>query len=125
LNIQPDYILCNNDTDGYFEAMATLIKPQGKICSIVETAQPVNLDLLKTKSATFVWEFMFTRSMFQTQDMAVQGEILAKISRLIDNNSIKTTLNQVLSPINANNLRKAHAQIEAGNTIGKIVLSGW
>ncbi len=125
LNIQPDYILCNNDTDGYFEAMATLIKPQGKICSIVETTKSVNLDLLKTKSATFVWEFMFTRSMFQTPDMAVQGEILAKISQLIDNGSIKTTLNQVLSPINAENLRKAHAQIEAGNTIGKIVLSGW
>jgi NADPH:quinone reductase-like Zn-dependent oxidoreductase len=105
--------------------MATLIKPQGKICSIVETTQPVNLDLLKTKSATFVWEFMFTRSMFQTHDMAVQGEILGKISQLIDSNSIKTTLNQVLSPINADNLRKAHALIEAGNTIGKIVLSGW
>lgn len=125
LNIQPDYILCNNDTDGYFETMAKLIKPQGKICSIVETTQPINLDLLKTKSATFVWEFMFTRSMFQTQDMAMQGEILAKIVQLIDNGSIKTTLNQVLSPINAENLRKAHAQIEAGNTIGKIVLSGW
>ena len=125
LNIQPDYILCNNDTDGYFEAMAALIKPQGKICSIVETSQPVNLDLLKTKSATFVWEFMFTRSMFQTPDMAVQGKILGKISQLIDNGSIKTTLNQVLNPINADNLRKAHAQIEAGNTIGKIVLSGW
>ncbi|HSI24706.1 MAG TPA: zinc-binding alcohol dehydrogenase family protein [Methylotenera sp.] len=125
LNIQPDYILCNNDTDGYFETMATLIKPQGKICSIVETTQSVNLDLLKTKSATFVWEFMFTRSMFQTPDMAVQGEILGKIARLIDSGGIKTTLNQVLSPINADNLRKAHAQIEAGNTIGKIVLSGW
>jgi NADPH2:quinone reductase len=125
LNIQPDYILCNNNTDGYFETMATLIKPQGKICSIVETTQPVNLDLLKTKSACYVWEFMFTRSMFQTPDMAMQGEILGKIAQLIDNGSIKTTLNQVLSPINADNLRKAHAQIEAGNTIGKIVLSGW
>lgn len=125
LNIQPDYILCNNDTDAYFEILAGLIKPQGKICSIVETAQPVDLDLLKSKSATFVWEFMFTRSMFQTHDMAVQGEILNKIGQLIDNGSIKTTLNQVLSPINADNLRNAHAQIEAGNTIGKIVLSGW
>lgn len=125
LNIQPDYILCNSDTDGYFKTMATLIKPQGKICSIVETARPVNLDLLKSKSASFVWEFMFTRSMFQTQDMAAQGEILGKIGQLIDSNSIKTTLNQVLSPISAENLRNAHAQIEAGNTIGKIVLSGW
>lgn len=125
LNIQPDYILCNNDTDGYFEVMATIIKPQGKICSIVETAKPVNLDLLKSKSATFVWEFMFTRSMFKTDDMIAQHQILQHVAQLIDAGTLTTTLNQVLRPINAENLRKAHAQLESGTTIGKLVLSGW
>ena len=125
LNIQPDYILCNNDTDAYFEIMAALIKPQGKICSIVETTKPINLDLLKTKSATFVWEFMFTRSMHKTEDMFVQHEILQRVAQLIDDGTLTTTLNQVLSPINAANLRKAHAQLESGTTIGKLVLSGW
>ncbi|MES2579240.1 MAG: zinc-binding alcohol dehydrogenase family protein [Pseudomonadota bacterium] len=125
LNIQPDYILCNNDTDGYFETMAALIKPQGKICSIVETAKPVNLDLLKTKSATFVWEFMFTRSMFKTEDMIAQHQILQRVAQLVDDGTLTTTLNQVLTPINAENLRKAHAQLESGSTIGKLVLSGW
>jgi len=28
-------------------------------------------------------------------------------------------------PINAANLRAAHAKIESGKTIGKIVLAGW
>jgi NADPH:quinone reductase len=125
LNIQPDYILCNNDTDGYFEIMAEIIKPQGKICSIVETAKPVNLDLLKSKSATFVWEFMFTRSMFKTEDMIVQHQILQRVAQLVDDGILKTTLNQVFTPINAENLRKAHAQLESGSTIGKLVLSGW
>lgn len=125
LTIQPDYILCNNDTDAYFEIMAALIKPQGKICSIVETTKPINLDLLKTKSATFVWEFMFTRSMHKTEDMIVQHEILQRVAQLIDDGTLTTTLNQVLSPINAENLRKAHAQLESGTTIGKLVLSGW
>lgn len=125
LNIQPDYILCNNNTDAYFETMAALIKPQGKICSIVETTKPINLDLLKSKSATFVWEFMFTRSMFKTDDMIVQHEILQRVAQLIDAGTLTTTLNQILSPINAENLRKAHAQLESGTTIGKLVLSGW
>ena len=125
LSIQPDYILCNNDTDGYFEIMAEIVKPQGKICSIVETAKPVNLDLLKSKSVTFVWEFMFTRSMFKTDDMIAQHHILQRVAKLIDDGVLTTTLNQVLTPINAENLRKAHAQLESGSTIGKLVLSGW
>ena len=31
----------------------------------------------------------------------------------------------VLSPINAENMRKAHKKLESGTTIGKIVLSGF
>lgn len=125
LNIQPGYILCNNDTDGYFDAMAEIVKPQGKICSIVETTKPVNLDVLKTKSATFVWEFMFSRSMFKTDDMIAQHHILERVAKLIDDGVLITTLNQVLAPINAENLRQAHAQLESGSTIGKLVLTGW
>ncbi len=120
-----DYILCNNDTDTYFPVMAELIKAQGKICSIVETTKPVDLGLLKNKSATFVWELMFTRSTYQTDDMVNQHHILDLVAGLIDYGTIKTTVNQVLTPINAANLRAAHAQLESGNTIGKIVLSGW
>lgn len=122
---QTDYILCNNNTDAYFNVMAELIKPQGKICSIVETEKPVNLGLLKSKSATFVWESMFTRSTYKTDDMINQHHILNMAAGLIDEGTLKTTMNQVLSPINAANLRAAHAQLESGSTIGKIVLSGW
>ena len=122
---QPDYIFCCNDTDAYFPVMAELIKPQGRICSIVETSMPVDLNLLKNKSATFVWELMFTRSMFQTADMIAQHQILNRIAKLVDEGMLTSTLNKTLSPINAANLRKAHAQLETGSTIGKIVLSGW
>lgn len=122
---QPDYIFCCHDTDAYFNTMATLIKPQGGICAIVDTLKPVELNLLKPKSATFVWEMMYTRSMYQTEDMVEQHHILERVSHLVDSEQIKTTMNTMLSPINADNLRKAHAQIEAGAVIGKIVLSGW
>lgn len=120
-----DYIFCCNNTDTYFKAMAELIKPQGKICSIVETEAPVDLGLLKNKSVTFVWEMMFTRAMYKTADMIVQHQILDRVAALIDAGTLKTTVNEIKSPINATNLRAAHAQLEAGKTIGKIVLSAW
>ena len=77
----------------------------------------------KQKSATFVWELMFTSSLFQTQDIIVQYHLLNAVTNLIDSKKIKTTLTDLLSPINAENLRKAHKKLESGRTIGKIVLS--
>ena len=120
-----DYILCLNSTAQHWSAMANAIGPQGRICSIVETPDPVNLDMLKSKSATFVWEFMFTRSMYQTPDMIEQQRLLASIAKLIDEGQLVTTVNEVIRPINAKNLRKAHAMVEQGNTIGKVVLADW
>lgn len=122
---QVDYIFCLNNTDQHWEMMCQLIAPQGKICSIVETAEPVNLDLLKSKSATFVWEFMYTRSMFQTEDMIAQQQLLDTVAEHVDQGTLVSTVNQVISPINAENLRKAHKQLESGTTIGKLVLENW
>lgn len=120
-----EYILCLNDTDEHWFSMATVIAPQGKICSIVETAADVDLGALKSKSATFVWEFMFTRSMYETFDMVEQHQLLTKVSELLEAGKVKTTLNKILKPINAKNLKQAHAEIEARHTIGKIVLQAW
>ncbi len=120
-----DYILCFNDTDEHWQSMATVVAPQGKICSIVETAGDVDLGALKSKSASFIWEFMFTRSMYETEDMQQQHHLLNQISTLIDAGTIKTTINKILEPINAKNLKEAHAEIEGRHTIGKIVLQGW
>jgi len=120
-----DFILCCNDTDEHWQSMATVIAPQGKICSIVETAADVDLGALKSKSATFVWEFMFTRSMYETEDMIQQHHLLNNVAELVDAGTIRTTMNELLEPINASNLKKAHAAIEGRHTIGKIVLQGW
>ncbi len=105
--------------------MAEAIAPQGKICSIVETDELLNLTLLKNKSATFAWELMFTRSTFQTADMIEQHRLLNEAARLVDEGALRTTASMKLSPINAENLRKAHALLETGRTIGKVVLEGF
>ncbi|HSM81608.1 MAG TPA: zinc-binding alcohol dehydrogenase family protein [Nodosilinea sp.] len=120
-----DLIANFNDTDAYWGVMAELICPQGKIVGIVGNTDPLDLNLLKNKSATFAWEFMFTRSMYQTADMGDQGRLLDEVAALVDAKKLRTTLGQTLAPINAANLRQAHAQIESGRTIGKLVLAGW
>jgi zinc-binding alcohol dehydrogenase family protein len=119
------YILCLNTTDKHWINMTNAIAPQGKICSIVETKGPLDLTLLKNKSATFVWELMFTRSMFQTEDMIEQHKLLNEVADLVDSKIIKTTLTEHLSPINAENLRKAHTILETGKSIGKTVVENF
>ncbi|CAG9172081.1 zinc-binding alcohol dehydrogenase family protein [Cupriavidus pampae] len=120
-----DFILCFNDTDRHFKAMAEAVAPQGKICSIVENAGPLEIGALKSKSATFVWEFMFTRAMYGTPDMIAQHKLLNEVARLIDAGRLQTTLGENLGAINAANLRRAHAILEGGQTIGKLVLQGF
>lgn len=119
----PDYILCLNDTDRHFAAMAELIAPQGLICSIVGTQQKHDLDCLKSKSAGFVWEFMFTRPMFKTDDMIAQHHLLNNIAQLIDAGKLASTLTETIGPITANNIEQAHQQLLSGSTIGKLALT--
>ncbi|WP_232510061.1 zinc-binding alcohol dehydrogenase family protein [Tetragenococcus halophilus] len=120
-----DYILCLHSTEMHWKNMADVIAPLGKICSIVETEEAVDLGLLKNKSATFSWEFMFTKSSYQTENMVTQHEFLDKISQMVDNNEIHATINHHYGTINAKNLKKAHKQLESDTTIGKIVLEGF
>jgi NADPH2:quinone reductase len=125
-----DYIFCLNDTVQHLANMAEVITPQGKICSIVPAdkvswAGSLDIDMFFSKSITFVWELMFTRSMFQTKDMIKQHDLLNKLADLIDNGQLKTTLTERIEPINAKNLRLVHEKIETGRSIGKIVLENF
>ena len=106
--------------------MADVIKPQGKICTIVETkdSQPVNISVFQSKSVGFMWELMFTRSMYKTPDMQAQHDLLNEAGSLLDEGLLKTTMTEHYGPLTAANLRKAHGKIESGSMIGKLVLSG-
>ncbi|MEM9560670.1 MAG: zinc-binding alcohol dehydrogenase family protein [Planctomycetota bacterium] len=120
-----DHLALFNDTDGHWSAATDLIRPQGTIVSIVENAKPLAMGEMKRKSASLAWEFMFARSMFQTPDMAEQHKLLKWAAQQVDAGKIQTTLSKVMSPINAANLRRAHAELEAGFATGKIVLEGF
>lgn len=120
-----DYILELKDLDNHWKEMCELIKPEGAIASITENRRPINLRLLTTKKATFAWEWMYTKSYYQTDDIQSQHDILNKIAQLIDEGRLKNTLTRSLSPLNATNLRKAHSLVEGGHMIGKVVIAGW
>jgi zinc-binding alcohol dehydrogenase family protein len=122
---EADYVFCLTDATPYFPRFAPITRAQGKLCLIVSQSAPVELTTLMQKSISIHWEFMFTRSLFQTPDMQRQHEILEEAAALIDDGTLRTTLAESLGPINAANLRRAHQMLERGRTIGKLVLEGF
>lgn len=111
-------------TNSYIEAYVDVLKPMGKI-ALIDDPETLDVKKLKAKSISLHWEFMFTRSMFSTDDMIVQHQLLTETAELIDQGIIKSTLNQTMGSINAHNLREAHRLLESGKAIGKIVLEGF
>lgn len=120
-----DYVFNTINTAAYWDTMAEVIKPRGRIVSIVEAEQPLKLGALMRKSVSFSWELMFTRAIFQMEDMEEQHRILKQVADWLDAGKVKTTLTEKLTPISAANMRAAHAKVESGKMVGKIVLEGW
>lgn len=120
-----DYVLSLTHTDQHFPSLVELLKPQGKLGLIDDPATPLDIGLLKSKSISLHWEFMYTRSLHHTADMQEQHRILDEVADLVDAGVVRTTLRENLGTINAHNLRRAHAQLESASTIGKLVLSGF
>ena len=119
-----DFVFSTSRTEKNIPAYAEVLKPFGQIVAI-DDPESLPVAALKPKGIGFHWEFMFSRSLFQTPDQDVQGLILGRIARLVDAGAIVSTLTEELSPINAENMRDAHRRLESGTTIGKITLSGF
>ena len=120
----PRYIFSTNQTETYLHQISKLIAPQGKF-GLIDDPKSLDIGEFKSKSVSVHWEFMFTRSMFNTTDIEQQSQLLHQVAELVDNHKIKTTLNQTLGKINAKNLKLAHELIETGRAKGKIVLEGF
>ncbi|WP_213865296.1 zinc-binding dehydrogenase, partial [Vibrio crassostreae] len=117
-----DYIFNVADTKGHWESMVELIAPQGMISSIVEFDGGIDLSALQGKSAGFVWELMFTRSLFNTDDIQKQQDILFQAAKLIDAGRIKSTLTTTLNGFSVETLKDAHQRIESSASIGKTAI---
>lgn len=118
----PSFVFSTNQTIKHTPDIAEMIVPQGRFALIDPFDDP---NPFKSKSVSIHLELMFTRSMYQTADMAEQGAILNEVANLLDEGKLVSTMNERLSPINAQNLIKAHRTSVSGKTIGKIVLEGF
>ena len=121
-----DYVAnFSGDLDSYWEAMTEIVAPQGALVAIVGNTKPLAMETVRAKSATLCWELMFTRPRYKTPDMIEQHKLLNQVADLVDAGKLRSTLKERLSPINGANLQKAHARLESGTMIGKLVLTGW
>lgn len=57
--------------------------------------------------------------------MIQQHKLLTEVAGLLDDGVVETTLGRNRGTIGAANPRRAHALLESGTTIGKIVLKGF
>jgi zinc-binding alcohol dehydrogenase family protein len=122
---QVSHVASLTQTDQHFAQLVEALAPQGRLALIDDPLQPLDVMLLKRKSLSLHWELMFTRSLFQTEDMIEQHRLLQRVSALVDSGVLKTTLGEHFGRIDAANLRRAHALLESGQARGKIVLEGF
>lgn len=120
----PGFVFSTTQTPDHLAEIVKLIAPQGRF-GLIDDPQVLDVTPFKRKSVSVHWELMFTRPLFETADMDAQGALLGEVAQLADAGRIRTTLAEVLSPINAANLKKAHAILESGKAKGKIVLEGF
>lgn len=121
---KPAFVFSTTQTDQHFGQIVELIAPQGRF-GLIDDPQPLDVRELKRKSVSTHWELMFTRPMFDTEDMIEQHRLLNDVSRLVDEGKLKTTLAENFGTINATNLKRAHEFIETGRAKGKVVLEGF
>lgn len=119
-----DHIVSLTQTDAHFDQIVEAIAPQGKF-GLIDDPASLDVTKFKRKSVSVHWELMFTRALFGTADMLAQHRLLNEVAALVDAGLIRTTLAEHFGPINAANLKRAHALVESGQARGKVVLEGW
>ncbi len=123
LGIAPRYVASLTHTDKHFASVIELIKPRGHI-ALIDDPETLDVLPLKSKAISLSWEFMFTRPMFETEDMDVQHQLLNRVSELLDKGTLVSTVNNHGGVLSIENLRAAHELQESGKAIGKTVLDG-
>jgi NADPH2:quinone reductase len=120
----PGLVFSTTHTDQHIGEIAQLIAPQGRF-GFIDDLTSIDPQPFKGKSVSVRLESMFTRSVYGTEDIEAQHELLEEVSRLVDAGTLRTTLAERLTPISAANLRRAHALLETGWSHGKLVLEGF
>lgn len=121
---QVRYVASLTHTERHYAQLVQALAPQGRL-ALIDDPESLDAMPLKRKSASLHWEFMFTRPMFETDDMQRQHDILERVAALVDSGVLRTTMGDHYGKIDAANMRRAHARLESGLARGKIVLEGF
>lgn len=124
LGIAPRYVAALTHTDKHYGAIQNLIAPRGHM-ALIDDPEGFDISPLKRKAITVSWEFMFTRSMFETDDIEAQHILLNRVADLLDDGTLVSTVTKDNGPLTVENLVAAHEHQESGEAIGKTVLSGF
>jgi zinc-binding alcohol dehydrogenase family protein len=116
-----DYVAALTTTPESLRWIIDVLRPQGHV-NFIDNPE-IGVMPFKPKSLTISWEMMFTRSLFQTDDMIEQHRLLKEVASLVDAGRIVTTLTRMDGPLTAANLAVAHRHLESGRSIGKTVLT--
>jgi NADPH2:quinone reductase len=117
-----DAIFCTTQMESHWKVMAECIRPQGHIVLIDDPVNSLDITVFKLKSVTLSWELMYTKSMFETDDMSEQGKLLSTIAGLLDAGTIITTRQKTLTGLTPENIQAMHIKQESGTMMGKQVL---
>ncbi|TAY51343.1 zinc-binding alcohol dehydrogenase family protein [Rhizobium leguminosarum] len=120
----PGFIFSTTNTDSHIGDIVEAIAPQGRF-TLIDDPKTLDIVPFKRKAVSVHWELMFTRPLYGTPDMIEQHKLLNRVSELVDGGKIRTTLSEIVGPINAANLKTAHAMVESGRMKGKAVLAGF
>ncbi|AXA42060.1 zinc-binding alcohol dehydrogenase family protein [Rhizobium leguminosarum] len=120
----PGFIFSTTNTDSHIGDIVEAIAPQGRF-ALIDDPKMLDIVPFKRKAVSIHWELMFTRPLYGTPDMIEQHKLLNRVSELVDGGKIRTTLSEIVGPINAANLKTAHAMVESGRMKGKAVLAGF
>lgn len=124
LALSPRYVAALTATDQHFEALVDLMRPRGHL-ALIDDPGPVDISIMKPKALSLSWEFMFTRSMFDTHDIIVQHELLNRVAQMVDAATLVTTATHHGGTMSVDTLTAAHVLQESGRAIGKTVLDGF
>ena len=123
LGLTPTYVAALTATDQHWPAIMELIAPRGHV-ALIDDPQDLDISLAKPKALTISWEFMFTRSMYDTDDITAQRDLLNRVSRMVDAGTLRSTITKRAETLTVETLTEAHKLQESGRVIGKQVLPG-
>ena len=119
-----DIVLALTGTPRNASQITEVIAPQGRIGVIdgMDSLKAFDTSQMWSKCVSLHPELMFTRSTYGTPDMIEQHRLLSEAADLVDRGVVRTTMTSNLGRLSAATLKRAHAQLESGTTIGKVVL---